>query len=759
MIFTRIFLSLSFLGVLILLILGCAARDKPITPSPTAMARETPSPTAAPTMPEWDKTFVAQPCTKSRKAPLLDEALLGADLARSSFGLPDKVRESGYFLQDEFLLPWTPEMIVQPIWASCFENFTAGALDNYLSGPRPVANTIRHAAFLANTRLDEEWPITLSSASGDFDQVVDAICALAGPCDVPSGEIPMELKRDLTPVLWAIFEGIKARQEIDKTAQSHDASWWRKYGGSLLLPVEGEGVDVHDASERLHLADNQGRAKLYRAAAQIAYAIESVDWKKYRGLKSFHFDLKTGAGWISVYDARDNVYEATDKEVLLLLDLGGNDVHYDNVAANVSAENSVSVAIDLAGDDKYTYRKITTPYDRDGLPAADAAGRSASGKHSRSMQYRQGAGVNGIAMLFDLGEGNDSYESLRGSQGYAHLGVGVLFDEGGDDAYVSEDASQGSAQFGIALAIDAGAGKDTRYSFRYSQGFGYVGGVGVNLDGGGDDAYVCNHGDPSKGGILLYPSAQMPRNGNASFCQGAGFGRRGSGEPSDKPFGLMEEAEEFLSGGVGILRDLGGNDTFEVSVFGQGVGFGGGVGILSKGNGGATVDGYYYVQGAAAHYAVGIFAGAGNGSYRFNTTRPPVSVHLGAGHDFSLGVFIRAKGDDDYRIGTLGAGASNCNGIGVFVDNGGNDKYAASSLMGSGLGNVSEECSGRGAFPSIGVMVDAGGADSYAYPEPPSGSRVPKDGGVWGQKGLGLDSEYGIGLDGEGETAIHGTSR
>ena len=38
-------------------------------------------------------------------------------------------------------------------------------------------------------------------------------------------------------------------------------------------------------------------------------------------------------------------------------------------------------------------------------------------------------------MLFDLGTADDVYESLVASQGYSHLGVGVLFDEGSNDKY------------------------------------------------------------------------------------------------------------------------------------------------------------------------------------------------------------------------------------------------------------------------------------------------------------------------------------
>jgi len=346
-------------------------------------------------------------------------------------------------------------------------------------------------------------------------------------------------------------------------------------------------------------------------------------------------------------------------------------------------------------------------------------------------------------MLFDLGNGNDSYASLRTSQGYAHLGVGILYDEGGSDSYVSEALSQGAAQFGIALLIDAGEGDDTFRSFSKSQGFGYVGGMGLLWNGGGNDVYQCNHGDPERGGIRLYYSPQLPNNGNSSFCQGAGFGRRD------------DSSLTFLSGGLGILRDVHGDDTYEASVFGQGTGYWQGTGLLSDGGGSDSYDAYWYIQGGAAHYAIGILTDDGEGDDSFNSLRSPRAMGTGAGHDFSVGVLINEAGNDTYNFATLAAGASNCNGVGLFVDNSGDDTYNAASDHGSGMGNVSGEClDSRPTAISIGIMLDADGTDTYNYPE--SEFPLPEDGQTWGHRRNGLESEFGSGIDADGgETGIH----
>ena len=75
----------------------------------------------------------------------------------------------------------------------------------------------------------------------------------------------------------------------------------------------------------------------------------------------------------------------------------------------------------------------------------------------------------------------------------------------------------------------------------------------------------------------------------------------------------------------------------------------------------------------------------------------------------------------------------------------------------SGMGNASSECiMERPNAVSIGVMIDGGGTDQYEYPM--SDHTLPADNSSWGHKRNGLDSEFGAGLDAEGETGIHAES-
>jgi hypothetical protein len=716
----------------------------------------------------WDPVFSSPACRAKGEARLLDQALGQAGIDRSRFRFDtNDLMESGYYrsgsLKDEFILPWFEWVRSNPAYAGCFEGESAGALDYYLASPHPVAGTIRHAAGFLGSLPDSEPPVD-AHLLGDFDQAINSLCVSAGECGEAEGEMPKDLGRALTPIMWALKEGIEARKKMDnEIGARHDSRWWQEYGGNtLLLSNSGEHPDLLNNGDRIYLLGHGARQDLYKAAAKIAFAVENTKWEQFMGRKGIKYDLRTKAGWIRIRDGSNDLYVEDGEDVLFLLDLGGNDDHLDAVAANKSGANPVSVAIDLSGSDKYHYKAYETVYDREGLLPADTDGRSKKseryGNFSRSNQCRQGAGTNGIAMLFDFGVEDDYFRSLRCSQGYAHLGVGVLFVEGGNDIFLSESASQGSAQFGIGLLIVGGEGNNVFRSFTLSQGFGFVSGAGFLVDKGGDDKYVCDHGDPEQGGIPLYYSAQLFDNGNVSFCQGAGFGFRGDGGDVDYALNSFREFQKsFLSGGIGILRDMCGDDVYEASVFAQGTGYWQGTGILSDGCGSDKYDAYWYVQAGSAHYAVAIFADSGDGGDVFNGTRRAINVALGTGHDYSIGVFINEKGNDIYYIPSLSAGASNCNGIGLFIDNSGNDKYIASSDYGSGMGNVSGECiKTRPSAVNIGIMIDAGGKDEYNYPE--SSFPIPGDGKTWGHKSNNLESEYGAGIDGEGETGIHAES-
>jgi hypothetical protein len=342
------------------------------------------------------------------------------------------------------------------------------------------------------------------------------------------------------------------------------------------------------------------------------------------------------------------------------------------------------------------------------LPSDSATSRYGGDENNGPMTLsnvnRQGAGVLGVGLLWDLGNDDDRYQSLRVSQGVGFLGVGALFDEGGEDTYLSEASSQGAAFWGIGALIDAGEDNDVREMYHQGLGFGYVGGAGLLYDEGGDDEYLADIGDPELGGHPVYYSPQRPMTGNSSFTCGAGFGRR------------ADEDRVFLSGGLGLLRDRGdGDDVYTASVFGLGTGYWQGTGLLVDEGGDDAYDALWYIMGGAAHYALAaLFDRAGDDTY--NELRGVVGVNQGSGHDFSVGLLWDGEGDDWHASSHLGMGTGNCNGIGLMVDAAGNDTYEASSGGSYGMANTSGECDGRPdrqAAPTMGFFVDCGGRDDY----------------------------------------------
>jgi hypothetical protein len=140
--------------------------------------------------------------------------------------------------------------------------------------------------------------------------------------------------------------------------------------------------------------------------------------------------------------------------------------------------------------------------------------------------------------------------------------------------------------------------------------------------------------------------------------------------------------------------------------------------LLLDGAGDDTYDAQWYVQGADAHFAYAALLDGGGHDVHANPGRQ--NMTLGAGHDFSLGIFIaRGADDDEYHAPNLALGAGNANGVGFFFENGGNDLYDATSSL--TLGNAALEMvpdmyRDDPHRPTVGIFVDANGTDTYQRP-------------------------------------------
>jgi len=317
----------------------------------------------------------------------------------------------------------------------------------------------------------------------------------------------------------------------------------------------------------------------------------------------------------------------------------------------------------------------------------------------------EGAGIYHIVR--DVAdEGDDVYESKNVSQGSGHLGVGVLWDRAGNDRYTARSVAQGVGYQGVGLLLDEG-GRDLYRVGAFGQGLGLPQGFGVLLDRGGDDIY--------RAGGLYRDEPREPER-FLSMAQGFGQGVR------------ADDATLNISGGIGLLADLSGDDTYEADVFGQGGSYWYGLGVLLDAKGDDHYEVHNYGQGAGIHMAVGMqwdlegddrYYGAGHA--------------LGHALDRGFGFFMDLAGDDlyDSRDGESQGAAVKPHALGIFADMSGADRY-----RGGGNGYVRvPDASYEGQWPKA-FFLDFDGDDRYA-----ARGEEPANGKLW------IRNTYGYGRD------------
>jgi len=382
--------------------------------------------------------------------------------------------------------------------------------------------------------------------------------------------------------------------------------------------------------------------------------------------KNLPFIFDTEHGKIKITGTGDDIHTDT-AECLLIIDLGGNDIYKGRPAGGV---NGVSFIFDLAGDDVYI---------------ADE-------------ECALGSGFWGVGVLYDFA-GDDVYRGREMSCGVGICGYGLLRDVAGNDTYISEDTAQGAGCFGIGMLVDE-AGNDTYTAPLFAQGFSLVKGYGLLLDGGGNDSY-------NVGG--KYEDHREPGQAYQSMGQGFAYGLRPS-----------------ASGGIAVLYDVGGNDTYTGDYFCQGSSYWHAFGILRDDAGNDTYRARRYSQGAGIHLSAGcLMDKSGNDTY------VSWGVSQGCGHDYAVGYFIDEKGNDSSSTDWMCNGTGNASGIGIHFDLSGDDRYTTrgNNQLGGGIWDKGRK------GPSMGVFIDVRGKDFY--------SKSGRDKHVW------FSGECGVGIDGE----------
>ena len=438
---------------------------------------------------------------------------------------------------------------------------------------------------------------------------------------------------------------------------------------------QGDSTETAMHAATLRLAKRVEVSGLVRAAAALAVVTQPKALKRIRravrsmsgkndvaALPStfggeFLFARDSERGWVLIGGEGDNIYGG---DAAIIVDLGGDDIYLNNCGAPVfiaadgeltsEQQSAVGLLIDFDGDDEYI------------------------GNGWGSM----GAAIGGIGFLIDL-KGNDSYNGAWLTQGSAFCGVGVLWDQAGDDRYHAQQPAQAAAFFGAGLLLDR-SGNDHYAAAEQAQGFGGAAGFGLLHDRRGADRYLADRGAPSS-----YGSAGVFEG----WSQGVGCGFRrwasgGMGVLVDGAGDDLYQAGNFSQGtgyffGLGMLADLDGDDRYRSSRYSQGTAAHQAVGCLLDING----DDDYFArqaanQGAGWDAAVGIIEDrAGDDRYEGGL------LAQGAASMNGVGVLFDWAGKDHYVAGDgQGKGESveywggrQAFNIGMMLDTGGQSDH------------------------------------------------------------------------------------
>ena len=399
--------------------------------------------------------------------------------------------------------------------------------------------------------------------------------------------------------------------------------------GRLVQPVEGEATTVEGADGPMdHVADTpHGRIVIGGTGANV-YRLDAM------------------------------------ADVAVVIDRGGDDRYEEGT---LSAARPVLIVLDLGGNDTYRAQRPGT----------------------------QGGAMLGASLLVDVA-GDDRYEALDVAQGSCLGGVGILVDLAGNDVYRGLRRVQGQATCGFGVLLD-GDGDDTYHAALYAQGVGGPLGLGLLDDLSGSDHYYA-------GG--LYPDSYDDTPGYAAWSQGVGFGPRG-----------------VANGGIGVLLDGDGDDTYECDYFSHAGGYWFALGLARDFGGndrrlGATrlaYDGSERAEkvflrwgvGFGCHFALGLlFDDAGDDTYGGDI------VGLAFAWDFGVTALCDFDGNDRYITPSSAQGMAAQAGVAILFDARGDDRYE-STTVGSASESVTyhpmPDCGGN-----FGFVIDYGGNDTYA---------------------------------------------
>ncbi len=362
--------------------------------------------------------------------------------------------------------------------------------------------------------------------------------------------------------------------------------------------------------------------------------------------------IGTPSGAIVVGGKEPNTYELDRmRDVAAVIDLGGGNTYYEGT---VGIDRPVLLVITLGGNNTF----------------------------SGSQPGIQGGAVLGVSMLLTLGD-NNTYDGqgrrprfgLGGRRHPDRLRRATTATAASADCRVRPSAESASSW--------AAAAHNDYHAALWAQGMGGPFGFGLLDNVKGNNHYYC-------GGMwrrfVLSRNARLRRLGTGRRRRPASGGR----------------------GGIGVILDGGGENTYEFDYLAHGGGYWCGLGFARDfgGNTKRLITQTAYNGGPRAYQSYG----------RFN---------CGWGCHYAMGFLFDDSGDDVYEGTIMGTGMAWDCSMGVLCDFAGNDHYTAT-------GGIVQ---GSGAQMGFGILFDYRGDDVYegygqAYANPSiSYHHLPECGG------------------------------
>ncbi|MBT3755998.1 MAG: hypothetical protein HOG24_06940, partial [Candidatus Cloacimonetes bacterium] len=450
--------------------------------------------------------------------------------------------EKAWVKDDTFKLKVVDYLLDNPLELAGYVEETVNITQN---------NSIKELTEYITQQLDIEFDDKLSYNSTEFKDPKEIIINALDQAEPYRKEFYAELDtlevHDLVmsaPSLWC--------SEDDEDNEQLKGSWQHEFNAYV------DTSRVADKDRLLDILKKLDRSALHRSGLIFLNLLDELQKltfedsynKTVNGAEGeILYYAQTKYGEIIVGGKTDNVYS---RDFAFIIDLGGNDVYRCRAGGALGIlGNSYSFVIDHSGNDVY---------------------------FSEERSVSLGSGFMGIGILYDMG-GNDVYRGAHYSCGTGICGIGILIDNAGEDDYRGGCFVQGSGHYGIGILQDIGVGDDRYLAKLWAQGFGSTFGYGLLHDTGGDDTYRT-------GGEYLH--APLLPNDYQSFSHGFGMGWR-----------------PRAGGGIGVLYDENGNDFYDGEVFCEGSAYWYSLGILVDGGGNDSYNAAQYAQGAGIHLAVG----------------------------------------------------------------------------------------------------------------------------------------------------------